>query len=339
MKRFVQTLFLMKHHEVAITYVRTSDTAELLEQHKLAYSQCLFIPKGATGHHIARQNLGELLYHVERWLGVTTRAIADETKQDISRIMNILTLFIAIIDMFGIPLPASGIPMKKLNKATSEPLISSHVQTVISRAVERRKDFFILDCEAFGNKLEILAIDDEPTDTLKDRIIDSFKDEWGMDFDPDAVKCIVRFTGGGTLNSGVLVKEHRPKLRGSVVEVVAAGGLSGGGGVRKRQGWLAKAGMVPPGATAPASAGTPVKDRLKAKLAEHAAKKEEDTEKDYSMPKEDEMIPTVSPALKEAMNKQMTVAWTMTVVKDDQGEIEDVVFTAPASAGEDVKEG
>ena len=35
----------------------------------------------------------------------------------------------------------------------------------------------------------------------------------------------------------------------------------------------------------------------------------------------------------------MTVAWIMTVVKDDQGEIEDVVFTAPASAGEDVKEG
>ena len=252
---------------------------------------------------------------------------------------NALSLLIAIIDMFGIPLPASGIPMKKLNKATSEPLISSHVQTVISRAVERRKDFFILDCEAFGNKLEILAIDDEPTDTLKDRIIDSFKDEWGMDFDPDVVKFIVRFTGGGTLNSGVLVKEHRPKLRGSVVEVVAAGGLSGGGGGRKRHGWLAKTGMVPPEATAPASAGTPVKDRLKAKLAERAAKVEEDTNKDYSMPKKDEMIPTVSPALKEAMNKQMTVAWIMTVVKDDQGEIEDVVFTAPASAGEDVEEG
>jgi hypothetical protein len=51
------------------------------------------------------------------------------------------------------------------------------------------------------------------------------------------------------------------------------------------------------------------------------------------------MISTITPALKEAMDKQMTIAWTMNVVKDDQGAIEDVVFTAPASAGEDVKEG
>jgi hypothetical protein len=274
MMNFMRILFLARHTDY-MHYLETNF------QHVVHHQRNNFLCDLHDEDETEAKKEMELVEHVNRWFVRVDAYLEDDVMSGMAVVMGSMSWLLAITETFRLPSPPQDVPAAELHDPKHNLLLEGHIRDVLAAAEARKADLFLLpvnfkDVAGRGEQRPrrtttyVVAIRDEKTDLLFNRVVAAVEAVLECELDLTTTRIMILGTGTRNLDKGQVVGDRIDPSRN---RIEVTGRLKGGmGGDRMSRLGMKFRSSLPKFRVAPQSHETPVKDRLKEKVAQRKKK-------------------------------------------------------------------